>query len=225
MNLTQRIASWNPDDVLSSNGLDGNTPLLILGIILMVASIIILGMFVYYLYQFKQRKAKVKIKNPIMIYIVIAILAVVLILGIIGVVLFTQSHAIFYDQLKPDTNYGADTAVIALIVVYVFGYIGLFGVMVFIWFGLNKFAISFTDDEIMFLGEKIEYAKITKIVQDNTKNAVYINFAQGKRSYRRQKFSLNSSIGAWVVKHADLSGHPVEIGDEDEYFKTLIRAK
>ncbi|ATZ17475.1 hypothetical protein ELUMI_v1c07530 [Williamsoniiplasma luminosum] len=191
------------------------TPLLAMGIILLCASLIIIGAFIYYLFQFKQRKSETSIRSSLMIYLMIAISLVVTILGITGIVMYTQKEVLNIENNLLGIMIG----------IYAAGFITLVGLMIFIWFGINKFAISLTDESILFIGEKIDYSKILKIIKDDSKNAVYINYVQGKRSYRRQKFSLNSAFGVWIVKYSELTGHKVEDGNEDEYFKALIKRK
>ncbi|WP_169835696.1 hypothetical protein [Mesoplasma lactucae] len=199
---------------LTVNGTE-NTQFLILGVVLAVVWALLTGMVLFYLYKFKKVQAKEKLYGKPMLFTTLGLGLVVLLMWILILAFWSKPESIFKN---------ADKAYSALIAVTVIGFVALAVAVVLLWVKLPDYGIAFTDDEILFLGESIPYNKITKIVKDTKTGNVYVNYLQGKRAHKKQKFSSTSVFGQFVLANAEITGHKVSEEDELKYFKSLANA-
>ncbi|WP_026389678.1 hypothetical protein [[Acholeplasma] multilocale] len=189
-----------------------STNLLILGVILLAVSTLIAIMMTYYVYKFVTAKSKAKIIGKNLLFVLVGMYIVQLALAISVIAIYSNADEIF------TTESSALGTIVALIAV---GFVFLIATVVLLWFALPKFGIAFDEKQISFMGESIGYSKITKVIDDETKGAVYINYLQGKRTNKRQKISKSSMFGPFVIKNIELTGHKIEKGNADEYFKNM----
>ncbi|ATZ16545.1 hypothetical protein JN01_0245 [Entomoplasma freundtii] len=211
--------NWMVADFVNGRlGIDGNqnTSILTLFIIMALVSALLTGASIYYLYQFIRTVAKSKIIGYPMIITFYGLEFIALLSWILGLAFFCDAEKIFTTaKMAQDTE-------IALLVI---GFVALFSSMALMWLLLPKFGMAFTNDSIIYIGESIAYSRIQAIIIDNEKEAIYINYQQTKRSFKRQKFSLKSVEGQFVLAHAAESGFEPRVGNEDQYFRSLIPGK
>jgi flagellar basal body-associated protein FliL len=207
-------ASYQDGKIAKNDG-TANTQLFILTIILAAVWFLLTAMFIYYLIQFKKTKAQAKMYGWPLIGTIGGCSLIIFICWVLNLPFYLHAESIFgADQ--------AQTAFSTVVALTVIGFVALLVIMIGMWFFIAQFAVALTNSEILFIGEKIKYSKITKIVKDNKKAAVYINYKQGNRTHKRQKFYLKSVLGQFILKNAKLTGHEVETGDESAYFKSAI---
>lgn len=195
-------------------GKDGsqNTSFLIWFITMALVATILIGLVCYYFYQFQKTKAKAKIIGWSMLGAFFALEGVATLCWILGLVFFCEAEQIF------DTPTIAQNTIIVLLVI---GFLALFVGMLLMWVFLPKFAIALTDSKIVYLGESVAYDRIQGIIVDNKKQAIYVNYQQTKRTFKRQKFSLKSVEGQFMLAHAKDTGHESIVGNEDHYYRSL----
>lgn len=191
------------------------TQFLVLAVVLAIVWAILSAMFSYYFSRFRKLPAKEKIYGKASLLITLSLGVVVLIAWILVLVFYTQPSAIF----KTD-GVTAQGAIIAVIVI---GFVALVAVMLMMWFFLPYYGIAFDDESIVFMGEAIPYYKITKIIKDTKTSNVYVNYTQGKRTHKKQKFRSTSVFGQFILANAALTGVEVTHEDELAYYKSLIQ--
>lgn len=206
-------AQWSEDGRIAKNDFTANQQLLVLGIILAVVWLLLSAMFAYYLWQFRKTETKARIFGWPLIIGATGLSAVMLVCWILNMVFYLNAEKIFTTP---------NIALNTVIALFAIGYAALIVLMVGIWFFISRFAVGLDDEKILFIGEKIAYSRITKVIKDEKKHALYINYTQGRRNHKRQKFNLNSVTGQFMLKNIALTGHKAEIGDENEYFKNII---
>ncbi|AUF83686.1 hypothetical protein CXP39_02655 [Mesoplasma syrphidae] len=200
-------------------GKDGqvNTQILILGVIVLVVSLILSLTFSKYLYDFKKNDSKHKIYGINFIIIFAVLNAIAIFSGILGMILFSNAKSIFGANSNIDN--GANVAFAVIVTILAIGFAVIIGSSVLLWFGIYKFGIALDKEKVLFIGEKILYSKITKIIDD--KGKIYINYLQGIRTNKRFKLSKSSVMGQWFIQNVLVTGHSIEKMNADEYFKNM----
>ncbi|WP_027063123.1 hypothetical protein [Mesoplasma seiffertii] len=209
--------TWvNGSNQLGKDG-EANIQILILGVIIIVVSLILSLTFAKYLYDFKKNESKHKIYgvNFIIMFAISNVIAIFS--GILAIILFSSAKTIFGSGSNIDN--GANVAFAVIVAIIAIGFAVIVGSSVLLWFGIYKFGIALDDEKILFIGEKIAYSKITKIIDD--KGKIYINYLQGIRTNKRFKLSKSSVMGQWFIQNVSATGHSIEIMNADEYFKNM----
>lgn len=199
---------------LLNNAGEQNNQFLILGVVLAVVWGILALMFSYYLMRFKNTPAKEKIYGKPMLWTTLGLGVVILLCWILILVFWKQPTKIFGDG-DGQSAYGA---IVSLVVI---GFVCLAAVMLMMWFFLPYYGIAFDEEQILFMGEAIAYNKITKIIKDTKTGDVFVNYAQGKRTHKKQKFKSTSVFGQFILANAALTGNDISVEDELAYFKTM----
>jgi len=130
---------------------------------------------------------------------------------------------VFYTQPSAIFKQDGATAQGVIIAVIVIGFVALAVIMLMLWFFLPYYGIAFDDESIMFMGEAIPYYKITKIIKDTKSGNIYVNYTQGKRAHKKQKFCSTSVFGQFILANAALTGVEVTHEDELTYYKSLVQ--
>ena len=211
------LLTWTiVDNKLQNNG-QTVTQFLILAVVLAIVWAILGAMFSYYFSRFKKLPAKEKIYGKASLLTTLSLGVVVLVAWILVLVFYTQPSAIF--------NTDASAAQGAIIAVTVIGFVALVAVMLMMWFFLPYYGIAFDDESIVFMGEAIPYHKITKIIKDTKTSNIYVNYTQGKRTHKKQKFRSTSVFGQFILANAALTGVEVTHEDELAYYKSLVQGQ
>ncbi|ATZ18869.1 hypothetical protein ESOMN_v1c04870 [Williamsoniiplasma somnilux] len=213
MNLNFFVG-FGPNGQLGTNFGEPNVQVMLVGVILAIVWGILSGMFAYYLYKFIKSEYKARIIGIPFISIISILSTLLLIDWILIVVFYSEALNIFGAK-------GPDTAFKVIISLAAIGFVDLLSMVILMWFFISKFGIVMDDSQIQFLGESIAYDKISKVILDESKSAVYIFYSQGKRSKKRQKFKTTSVSGQFIIKNISLSGKELSKGNADEYFKNM----
>lgn len=61
--------------------------------------------------------------------------------------------------------------------------------------------------------------KILKIIKDEGKGKVYINYLESKSNLKKVAFSVGSTIGQFILTNEKILGAEVSVGNQEEFFK------
>ncbi|AUM62470.1 hypothetical protein [Spiroplasma monobiae] len=193
-----------------------NNNLMLLSIILLLV-IPLASISAWYLtIKFKKNKSEIKFVNTP----VLATMLTLQITSIITAILSLLFYLGFIIEI-PANEELALTMMIVFIVLSVVLSAAWFSMVIFfsnqIWFYIDK-----EEGKLVTLGENIKLSKITKIIEDESKSAVYINYLEGKRTLKKLKFSKTTTIGMYFLENASATGFKVENGNEINYFKEEV---
>jgi hypothetical protein len=211
--MNQLFANWQ---IIGDNGIyvDGESAyqFLVLGIAMLLISFFLIAIFAYYLWSFNKREVEMKMMNKPLINITFVLPSISFILGIILLLFWSIPATIFGDN--------GDTLFASYVSIAIIGFIILVVNIVTMWIWLPKFAIGLTKNQILFVGDYIPYSKITKIIKDD--KDLYINYTLGKRTLKKQKFSLSSVFGQFLLANAEsVIGYQVEEISQAEYVESF----
>lgn len=183
------------------------TRFLVMAVLLAVFSIILIGLFSFYFYQFKKLQAKAKWNG----WTFIGILSFSF---LVCVSFWIAALVIALNKKEEDSN----TALITLLAIS-FATLILIMIVLFLW--IHKFGVAITEDYLLLFSEKIPLNKITKIIKDPSKKKIYINYVYSRRTYKRYRIRTSSPEGRFILLNVHLINSLVESGNETEYFKKL----
>ncbi|WP_031543042.1 hypothetical protein [Mesoplasma photuris] len=205
--------TWDSNSNFLKTASGSDSPLLLISIIILIVTVILGAAFTYYFLNFKKNPAKAKIFGTKLLISLLVSSILIAILSTLGIALTATAKIVF------DSN--ATTAFATILAIVIAAGVILLANVISLWFALPKFGISMDEEKISFMGEAIPYKRIVSVIEDDSKNAVYINYTQGTRTSKRQKFSKGTMFGQFILKNAELTGHKVEKGDADEHFKKM----
>ncbi|QHX36468.1 hypothetical protein [Spiroplasma sp. BIUS-1] len=191
---------------------DGNNLLIISIVLLLVTPLSSISSW-FITMKFKKTKSEIKFSsNPL--------LSTLITIQLLSIASSLLSLFSYFGLLAKEE----DTARILLIVFVVFA-----AVLSAIWFSMviffsNQiwFYIEKEEDKLVTLGETIKLSKIVKIIEDDEKSAVYVNYLEGKRTLKKIKFSKKTTIGMYFLEIAEKTGVKPEKGNESDYFKEEV---
>ncbi|ALX71127.1 hypothetical protein STURO_v1c08760 [Spiroplasma turonicum] len=115
-----------------------------------------------------------------------------------------------------------DTDSILVVVFLAISYLLIVLLYVILFFFSQYIWVLFDDNKLITLAEKINYEKITKIVDDVDSNKnVYLNFVEGTRRLRKIKFAKSTLIGSFFLENAKFSGVEPEQISQSEFINDL----
>ena len=179
-------------------------------------TLLVLGIFTYYLFKFNKQKSVVKKYNKIYFSIYFILSALALAFSIVAIIIYVERYKIFNV-----IDYWTNHWIKPVMVLDILATISLVGIIILLFFFVYLFAIKLTDKEIQYLGEKVEYSNIVKIILDDKTKFIYINFKSGKRTYKRIKYSPKNPFTEILISNAKQIGHEIENGDANAYFKKI----
>jgi len=199
------------------NDISGNygvaNQFLILAIVLVIFALLLVGVFTYYLIEFNKTKdTVVTLKNRPLIITTFVLQIIPVLIGIILLLFWSLPAQIF----GTGPNNG-DTWFATYLGLAIPGFSMLIAVIIVMWTCLHKYAVGFSNNKIFFISELIPYSKIKKIIKDTSTGNLYINFIQGKRALKKEKFSLESVLGQFILANISLTGHQVEELDQKAF--------
>ncbi|WP_342258525.1 hypothetical protein [Spiroplasma endosymbiont of Dioctria linearis] len=157
---------------------------------------------------FKTNKSEVKFANKLLVGIMIG-------LQIVSIVAAVMSLVFYFIDLKSLTM---SLFIVCIVISFVTSAIWFSMVLFFsnqLWFYID-------DEKIVTLGESIKLSKIQKIIEDDEKSAVYVNYLEGRRTIKKIKFSKKTALGIYFLENASKTGVNPEKGDEVTYFKEQV---
>ncbi|WP_339034566.1 hypothetical protein [Spiroplasma endosymbiont of Cantharis rufa] len=182
--------------------------LLVLSVVLLIVAPLS-SIYSWYLTSlFKTNKSEVKFANKLLVGITIGLQ----ILSILGAVM---SLVFYFIDLKSLTK---SLFITCIVIAFVSSAIWFSMVLFFsnqLWFYID-------DEKIVTLGESIKLSKIQKIIEDDEKSAVYVNYLEGRRTIKKIKFSKKTALGIYFLENASKTGVNPEKGDEATYFKEQV---
>ena len=172
---------------------DTNHGLLIASIMATILLIAIIAIISGYLYSFKKKSenktTKISIINWTILTIIFSSFAVNL---IIVILLWLFGEGVIGS---------GKSGVIATIVV---SFILSLTVAIYVVFFLHYIAVSISDREISFLGERILLTKINDVVVDKKLNLLIIKHTEGKKNKKTTKWKMNTLTGRFMKKNINL---------------------
>ncbi|WP_339029565.1 hypothetical protein [Spiroplasma endosymbiont of Cantharis nigra] len=182
--------------------------LLILSIVLLTVAPLSSVYSWYLTGLFKTNKSEVKFANKLLVGIMIG-------LQILSIVAAVMSLVFYFIDLKSLTM---SLFIVCIVISFVTSAIWFSMVLFFsnqLWFYID-------DEKIVTLGESIKLSKIQKIIEDDEKSAVYVNYLEGRRTIKKIKFSKKTALGIYFLENASKTGVNPEKGDEVTYFKEQV---
>jgi len=190
---------------------------LILSIFLIIFALLLIGVFAYYLVQFNKTKdAVVTLKNKPLIIGTFVLQIIPIIIGILLLLFWS-----FPAEIFGTAGNNGDVWFATYLGLAIPAFVMLIATIVIMWVCLQKYAVGFSNNKIFFIGEMIPYSKIKKIVKDTTTGNLYINYIQGKRTLKKQKYSLESVLGQFILANISLTGHQVEEIDQKTFVESF----
>ncbi|ALD66147.1 hypothetical protein [Spiroplasma cantharicola] len=181
--------------------------LLILSIVLLTVAPLSSIYSWYLTLQFKTNKSEVKFANKLWVSIMITLQFLSIASSIMSIV--------FYFI---DLNLSQTLFIVCIVIAFATSAIWFSMVLFFsnqIWFYMDE-------EKIVTLGESIKLSKIQKIIEDDQKSAVYVNYLEGRRTIKKVKFSKKTALGIYFLENASKTGVTPEKGDQVSYFKEQI---
>ncbi|PTD30937.1 hypothetical protein [Mycoplasma leachii] len=172
-------------------------------------------MFNFYLFKFNKKQALVTKYNKIYFVVFYILSFISLALAIISLILFNLKDKIF-SQTSTENQKLYPT-----IILNVISFVFLISKIIILFIFLPKFAIKITENEILYLGEKIDFQAITKIILDNDSQALYINYKPTKRTYKRIKYSNTCSFKQLILDNSKNIKLEISNQNANEYFKKI----
>ncbi|AUB31351.1 hypothetical protein [Spiroplasma floricola] len=191
-----------------------NNNLLVLSVVLLLIIPLASISSWYITIKFQKSKSEVKFANKILVstmlsFQIISILTSILVLlSYLGVLVSNDASL-------------SQTLTIVFIVLSVVLSAAWF-IMVIFFSNQIWFYIETEEGKLITLGETIRLSKVTKIIEDDEKSAVYINYLEGKRNLKKLKFSKKTTIGMYFLENVEKMGFALEKGTEITYFKEEI---
>ncbi|WP_339021393.1 hypothetical protein [Spiroplasma endosymbiont of Atherix ibis] len=191
-----------------------NNNLLVLSIVLLLIIPLASISSWYITIKFQKSKSEIKFANKILVSTMLSFQ----IISIFTSILVLLSYL---GILASNNTSLSQTLVIVFIVVSLLLSAAWFIMVIFfsnqIWFYVEK-----EEGKLITLGETIKLSKVTKIIEDDEKSAVYINYLEGKRTLKKLKFSKNTTIGMYFLENVEKIGFTLEKGTELTYFKEEV---
>ncbi len=184
--------------------------LLILSIVLLTVAPLSSVYSWYLTGLFKTNKSEVKFANKLLVGIMIC-------LQILSIVAAVMSLVFYFIDLK-SKSLSNSLFIVCIVISFVTSAIWFSMVLFFsnqLWFYID-------DEKIVTLGESIKLSKIQKIIEDDEKSAVYVNYLEGRRTIKKIKFSKKTALGIYFLENASKTGVNPEKGDEVTYFKEQV---
>ncbi|WP_338985410.1 hypothetical protein [Spiroplasma endosymbiont of Diplazon laetatorius] len=191
-----------------------NNNLLILSIVLLLIIPLASISSWYLTIKFKKSKSEVKFAN-------IGLLSGMFVLQGLSITTAVLSLLSCLGILIPNESDLNETLLIVFIVVSIVLSAAWFLMVIFfsnqIWFYIDN-----EEGKLVTLGETIKLSKITKIIEDDEKSSVYVNYLEGRRTLKKIKFSKKTTIGMYFLENASKTGFKSEKGTEMNYFKEEV---
>nr|VZR99992.1 hypothetical protein MF5582_00365 [Mycoplasma feriruminatoris] len=172
-------------------------------------------MFNFYLFKFTKKQALATHYNKFYFIIFYTISFISLILAIISLVLFNVKDKVF-SQTASENQKLAPTIALSVI-----SFILLISKIILLFIFLPRFAFKITENEILYLGEKIEFKTITKIIEDIESHALYINYKPSKRTYKRIKYPKACPFNQALKQSTKSTSLEISNQNANEYFKNI----
>ncbi|MDQ0568070.1 hypothetical protein [Mycoplasma yeatsii] len=188
---------------------DSEKYLSVISIFLICFSLVISGIITYYLYNFlKQKSVASKVRKSFLI-IIFSIIGLSFIFALTGTVIYQTSDI---SSIRKTYKYLIATNVISFL-------LSLIGIAILFIF-VHNIAIKLTEDSILYLGEKIEYKNIAKIIIDPSNANLYINY-KVSRTYKRIRYISNCSFKKLIIDNASKMNVEITNDDANKYFEKL----
>ncbi|AGR40931.1 hypothetical protein [Spiroplasma taiwanense] len=194
--------------------ISGGEQLLILLVILLIAAPLPAMVSWNLALKFRTNKSEEKYINKTLFSIVVLIQSLAILTSILGIIFYFVSI---------DNESLSKTLVIVFIVLTFVLCASWYSIILFvpqyIWFILEE-------EKMTTIGDTLKFLKIRKIIDDEEKGIVYINYSEGKKTLKKLKFSKKTEIGLNFIRLADKTGVKIEKGNQIEYFKEeLLKLK
>ncbi|KNG79422.1 hypothetical protein [Mycoplasma sp. HU2014] len=188
---------------------DSEKYLSVISIFLICFSLVISGIITYYLYNFLKQKAIASKIRKSMFGIIFSIIGVGFIFALAGTIIYQTSNNDLSGKIQ---KYLIATNVISFSLI-------LIAIAVLFTF-VHNIAIKLTDDSILYLGEKINYSDIAKIIIDPSNGNLYINY-KVPRTYKRIRYISNCSFKKLIIDNASKLNLEIINDDANKYFEKL----
>ncbi|QVK09647.1 hypothetical protein [Mycoplasma mycoides] len=183
---------------------------------LLIAFILVINlMFNFYLFKFIKKQALITKYNKFYFIVFYIISFISLVLAIVSLVLFNLKDKIF-SQTSSESQKLYPTIVLNAI-----SFVFLISKIILLFIFLPRFAIKITENEILYLGEKIEFQTITKIIEDANTQALYINYKPTKRTYKRIRYPKACPFNQVIKNSTTNTSLEISNQDANEYFKKI----
>ncbi|AGR41928.1 hypothetical protein [Spiroplasma diminutum] len=164
----------------------------------------------YLTISYKRNSSEIKFASVLMVSVLILTQIISLISSILSI--------IFALNVIKNIDLSNILTIVSIIIAFIT--LGISFVMII--FFSNRIWFYMDDEKISTLGEAIKLSKIQKIIEDDEKSAVYVNYLEGKRTLKKIKFSKKTAIGIYFLEVASKTGIKPEKGNQISYFKEEI---
>ncbi|WP_338970463.1 hypothetical protein [Spiroplasma endosymbiont of Labia minor] len=202
-----------------NNGQWSENKYLIINAVAISLNVLLLMYFVYLVFKFNKNNSEYKIKNRLIIGLLLSGMVIAIVLSAFLFILYTKGESILSGTIS-EIN---DTASALFISLSTIACVITFAVLIITWFTIYYVLISFEEDKIQFTGEFIAYNRIIKLINDENRGKVYIIFRQGRRGVRKLKYSKSTVVGAFMLENLEKSGHKFEVTDGEIIYRDLVK--
>lgn len=187
--------------------------LLTLNVCLTTISAFVMLSFLYYFLQFRRREGDKKYFNRKLISVTISLITVSMIFWALNFIFYYRASSVFSN---------ATLAQNVIITCLAFGFATIFSAMGLIWFRVPYYGVIIDEDRFYFFGESLDFAKVTKIINDEKAKKLFINYSASVRTFKRYRLKTSSGVAQFLIANLP----PVltyESGDQETYFKELVK--
>ncbi|UWD35249.1 hypothetical protein NX779_01260 [Mycoplasma cottewii] len=192
---------------------DSEKYLSVISIFLVCFSLVITAIITYYLYNFVKQKAVASKLRKTFLITIFSIIGLGFVFALTGTIAYQTS-----DMNSTGKTYKY------LIATNVISFSLLLCAIAVLFIFVHNIAIKLTEDSIWYLGEKIEYKNIAKIIIDPSNGNLYINY-KVSRTYKRIRYISNCSFKKLIIDNASKMNVEIINDDANKYFEKLTGKK
>ncbi|WP_186788123.1 hypothetical protein [Spiroplasma clarkii] len=129
----------------------------------------------------------------------------------------------FFGEFILGTGSEAGNKAFTLVLTFtILTYVTAVGWYAILLFWAHYIWIQIEENQIVTISSTIKKEKIVKVIKDENKGKVYINFTESKTSLKKLSFRIGSTMTQFIIENLSASGIKVEVGNQEEFYQNKV---